>query len=87
MKLALAALAIEIGLARLLVGSWLWAGVIVLCYCLYVYLKHVGLKKQKKGNSELLSDDGISIRILNGNRNKHSQFYYMTESSNAAPNN
>ncbi len=69
MKLALMALAIEIGLARLLVGSWLWAGVIILFYCIYVYKKHVGLmKKQEKDNCKTVFEDTIIRGNINGNR-------------------
>ena len=38
MKLALMALAIEISLARMFVGSWGWAVVIVVLYCALVYV-------------------------------------------------
>ena len=50
MKLALMALAIEISLARMFVGSWGWAVVIVLLYCISVYARQLLIVNKPKRN-------------------------------------
>lgn len=62
MKLALVALAIELGLARIIAGSWLWAAVIVVAYCLFVYVRQT--KFIKRSDADRTSSGG-NITIQN----------------------
>lgn len=71
MKLALTALAIEIGLARFLTSSWGWAVAIVALYCTFVYIrKTMAIKKQNKDNRELEYGNTMIRANVRGNSKK-----------------
>ena len=64
MKLALMALAIEISLARMFVGSWGWAVVIVFLYCISVYARQILIvikPKRNKFKMEQKVEDEYSV--------------------------
>ena len=68
MKLALMALAIEISLARMFVGSWGWAVVIVLLYCISVYARQILIVNKPKRNKfkmgEKVEDEYGVIQVM-----------------------
>ncbi len=64
MKLALMALAIEISLARVFVGSWVWAVVIVLLYCILVYAKQISIVNKQKKNKFKMEDEYPMIQVV-----------------------
>ncbi len=64
MKLALMALAIEISLARVFVGSWVWAVVIVLLYCILVYEKQISIVNKQKKNKFKMEDEYPMIQVV-----------------------
>lgn len=71
MKLALMALAIEIGIARFFISSWGWAVVIVALYCTFVYVrKTIAMKKQSKNNPELEFGNAMIQGNVSGNSKK-----------------
>lgn len=64
MKLALMALAIEISLARVVVGSWIWAVVIVLLYCILVYAKQISKVNKQKKTRFKMEDEYRMIQVV-----------------------
>lgn len=79
MKLALMALAIEIGMARFFMSSWGWAVVIVALYCTLVYVrKTISMKKQSKNKPEL--EFGNAMIQANVRSNSKKQKLYNTYS-------
>jgi low affinity Fe/Cu permease len=68
MKLALMALAIEISLVRMFVGSWGWAVVIVLLYCISVYARQILIVNKPKRNKfkieEKVEDEYSLIQVV-----------------------
>lgn len=79
MKLVLMVLVIEISIARLFVDTWIWAGVIVVLYCLSVYVyiscKHLLSKKQLKNKSAIESKFFIIKDYKNGKKKKGKELY------------
>ena len=74
MKLALMALTIEICLARLFVGSWGWAVLIVVLYCTFVYIrKTISIKKQNK--QAIKRENDVKQKSDNGNTKSEKQLY------------
>ncbi len=78
MKLVLLALAIEISLARMFAGSWVWAVAIVVIYCTLVYVRQMLLiKKQNKGKSRMKVEFGhIMIKSRIDSNNKSEKHLY-----------
>ena len=69
MKLALMALAIEISLARMFVGSWGWAVVIVVLYCalVYVFMTREVLLSKKQNTSNIKPGSTMLQGSIKGN--------------------
>ncbi len=78
MKLVLLALVIEISLARIFAGSWVWAVAIVFIYCILVYVRQMLLiKKQNKGKSRMKVESGhIMIKSRIDSNNKSEKHLY-----------
>ena len=76
MKLALIALAIEISLARMFVGSWGWAVVIVVLYCalVYVFMARKVLLSKKPNTSNIKTGSTMLQGSINGNTISKEQF-------------
>lgn len=76
MKLALMALVIEISLARMFVGSWGWAVVIVVLYCTLVYgFKSRKVLLSKKQNTSNIKPGSTMLQgTINGNTISKEQF-------------
>ena len=79
MKLALMALAIETSLARMFVGSWGWAVVIVVLYCtlVYVFKFHKVLLSKKQNTSNRKSGSTMLQGSINGNTKSKEQLCDM----------
>lgn len=76
------ALVIEICLVRVFVSSWAWAVVVVVLYCIFVYIRQVLLiKKQNKNKSGIESENTFEGTLIqdstNGNRKSRKQLYNM----------
>ena len=76
MKLALMALAIEISLARIVVGSWGWAVVTVLLYCtlVYVFMARKVLLSKNPNTSNIKPGSTMLQGSINGNTKRKEQF-------------
>ncbi|MEJ7683967.1 MAG: hypothetical protein WKG06_40170 [Segetibacter sp.] len=72
MKLVLVALVIEISLARIFAGSWGWAVVIVLIYCMLVYVRQMLLIKKRNKNKSRM-DVGSEHLIIKGRINSNNK--------------
>ena len=77
MKLALMALAIEISLARMFVGSWGWAVVTVVLYCtlVYVFMARRVLLSKKQNTSNIKPGSTMLQGSINGNTKSKEQFW------------
>jgi hypothetical protein len=76
MKLALIALATEISLARMFVGSWGWAVVIVVLYCtlVYVFIACKVLLSKKQNTSNIKPGSTMLQGAINGNTKRKELF-------------
>ena len=77
MKLALMALAIEISLARMFVGSWGWAVVTVVLYCtlVYVFMARRVLLSKKQNTNNIKTGSTMLQGSINGNTKSNEQFW------------
>lgn len=77
MKLALMALSVEIGLARLFTNSWGWAVAVVALYCTFVYVRQTIAMKKTNRNEPELKHRNTMIQA-NMRRNSKKQNLYNT---------
>jgi len=78
-KLVLMVLALEISLARIFAGSWIWAVLIVLLYCTFVYIRQTLITKSR--NKSGIGNDFTMIEgRINSNSKMRKQLNNIYES-------